>query len=291
MQHKYKSYAKFNIFLALIQKRADNYHELDTVLQSIDLSDDLVFEPLDVNRLDVTSDGEGVPSGPENLVWKALALIQALCDIKRGMRVRITKRIPARAGLGGGSSNAACALSAANSIWQVGLDPKTLEGIGAEIGSDVPFFIRGGTQRCRGRGEKLTPVTDLPESLWIVIKPKWDLPTALVFNRVRSILTPRTAAISITLESVAKRNLPGIVENGFNDLEDPARELQPKLAGLRQWMREQGLTGVRLAGSGSACIGYCPRIDVAKRIMEGCGQLGWTVYPVKPVRRGWTEVR
>jgi 4-diphosphocytidyl-2-C-methyl-D-erythritol kinase len=289
MQHTYRSYGKINIYLAVLGKRTDNFHELDTVLQTIDLADTLTFEPLPDNRLDVVARGDGVPSGPDNLVWKALSLLKDRFGIEQGMAVHITKRIPAQAGLGGGSSNAACALCVANDLWQLGLKPETLEQLGAEIGSDVPFFIRGGTQRCRGRGELLTPVPALPESHWVVVKPGCNLPTALVFNRVRSILTPRTVAIKIILALLAKRNLPEIAKYGFNDLEDPAKDLQPRLAELWQWMHEMGLTDIRLAGSGSACIGYCPEIDVAKRIQEGCPQSDWSVFIVKPVGRGWAE--
>ncbi len=284
------SFAKFNIFLGILSRRPDKFHELDTVLQTINLGDELDFEPLSVNRLVVESDGDGVPSGSENLVWQALALIQKKCHVRSGMAVHLRKQIPAQAGLGGGSSNAASAICAANSLWNLGLDPTQLEEIAALIGSDVPFFIRGGTQRCQGRGEILTKLPPLPDSQWIVVKPPESLSTKRVFNRVRSILTPRTAAISISLEFLAKRDLLKVVKHGFNDLEKPAMELQPQMTGVRQWMLERGLIGIRLAGSGSAWIGYCPDEGSTSKTLEEDGRkLGWAVYRVRPVGRGWTE--
>lgn len=294
MEH-YLSYAKFNLYLAVLHRRGDGYHEVDTVLQSIDLADELTFEPLSEPQLEVSCDDPEIPTGPQNLVWKALTLIAKRAPRDRpsmlGMRVNIRKRIPTEAGLGGGSSNAACALCAANTLWNIGLEDDVLEGLGAELGSDVPFFIRGGTQRCRGRGEKLTVIEPLKESNWVVVKPGWANPTGDIYKALRTILTPVKPDIRIILQSLAKRDLAGIVEHGFNDLERPARAVQPEAVAVTDTMFKCGLTGVRLAGSGSAFVGFCPEDELTDRIRQEGRRQGWRVFLVKPTGRGWIRPR
>ncbi|MCK4303939.1 MAG: 4-(cytidine 5'-diphospho)-2-C-methyl-D-erythritol kinase [Candidatus Eisenbacteria sp.] len=291
MRHEFVSYAKFNLYLAVLSKRSDGYHEVDTVLQSISLADTLSFEPLDDDHLEVECDGDNIPSGPANLVWRALALLRERCGLCKGMRVKLHKRIPARAGLGGGSSNAACALAAGNLLWKLGLREGELEQMGAELGSDVPFFIRGGTQRCTGRGEWLEAVMPLADSTWVVVKPEWDLSTGAVYECIRSVLTPNEAKARMFLGFLAKRDLHSIVEKGFSDLEGPAGELQPRAAELKAWMSEAGLVGIRLAGSGSAWVGYCPDPGMARHIVSAGRERGWVVHHVRPTGRGWSEGR
>ena len=286
---RFVSYAKFNLYLAVLGERPDGYHEIDTVLQSISLGDELVFRPLDEPRLEVECEDAGIPSGPGNLVWRALCLLREQCGVPGGMWARLRKRIPARSGLGGGSSNAACTLAAANLIWDLGLGEQELERLGARLGSDVPFFIRGGTQRCMGRGERLEAQAPLPDSDWLIVKPRWELSTADVYARVRSPLTLRRAQVSMILRSIAKRELPPVVEEGFNDLEGPAGECQAQAARLKAWLSEAGLAGVRLAGSGSAWVGYCPDPETAWRVKSEGRNRGWVVLKVKPTGRGWIE--
>jgi 4-diphosphocytidyl-2-C-methyl-D-erythritol kinase len=296
MTRVYLSYAKFNLYLAVLGRRADGYHEIDTVLQTVDLADRITFEVTAAGNLTVTCEDPEVPAGEQNLVYRALERLRSASHPRaahagRGMRVRIEKRIPAEAGLGGGSSNAACALVAGNRLWDLGLSEEALESLGAELGSDVPFFIRGGTQRSRGRGERLSPLPALPASSWIVVKPPWANPTWQVYQAVRSALTPERANIRIILQSLAKRDLAGIVETAFNDLEEPARALQPEAGAVADRMFALGLTGVRLAGSGSAYVGYCPVPELAGRIQREGRRRGWRVFPIQPMGRGCCETQ
>jgi len=285
------SYAKINLYLAVLGERPDGYHEVDTVLQSVSLCDRIDFEPLVEPLLRVTCAARGVPSGRENLVWKALSLLRERHEGTGGMRVAIHKRIPPRAGLGGGSSNAACALCAGNRIWGLGLSDVDLEQLGAELGSDVPFFIRGGTQQCLGRGEKLRHLTEIPDSLWVIVKADNELATAAVYAGFRTRLTERTCKPSMLLGALAKRDLSGVVEGLFNDLEDTAVELQPEVAKVKVWMGQLGLGGVVLAGSGSAWVGQCPDSRMAALIEREGRARGWHVYLVEPTRRGWSEAK
>lgn len=289
MRRRFLSYAKINLYLALKGERPDGFHEIDTVLQSVDLADELLFEPCPVGDLNVYSDTPDVPSGKENLVWKALDLLRRMTGACQGMTVHLRKRIPAQAGLGGGSSNGACALAAANLIWELGLEPPALEMLAAQLGSDVPFFVRGGTQRCLGRGEVLEPLTPLPDSSWVIVKPRWNLATGDVFKKAGSALTLNSLKVRIILKSIAKRDLPTVGEEGFNDLEDSAIDLEPGATELVAALSRAGLVGIRLAGSGSSWVGWHRETTRFEQIEAAGRDHGGSVFLVGPTGRGWIE--
>ncbi len=286
---RFRSHAKINLYLAVRGRRPDGYHEIDTLMQTVDLADHLACEPLADGRIEVRCPGGGAPEGTGNLVWQALDRLRFASGRTVGMRVELEKRIPTGAGLGGGSSNAACALCAGNLLWATGLSAEELEHLASEIGSDVPFFVRGGTQRCRGRGERLDPQPPLPESTWAIVKPPWDLATRDVYAKLRNDLTYSDRSVRMLLADLAKRNLPTLVAEGFNDLEGPALELVPAAHRLAACMREANLSGVRMTGSGSAWIGWLSDPDGVSRLEEVCSRRGWVVYWVRPTARGWNE--
>jgi 4-diphosphocytidyl-2-C-methyl-D-erythritol kinase len=206
------------------------------------------------------------------------------------MRVRIEKSIPPESGLGGGSSNAACALCAANRIWGLGLSDGDLETLAAGLGSDVPFFVRGQTQRCRGRGEILEMLEPLPDSVWVIVRPPYGLSTAGVYAEFKPGLTPRGAGISMALGQIAKRDLAGVVRAVFNDLESAAERVRPEAAEVRSWMESAGLAGVALSGSGSAWFGAVPGAEEGERVRARAIRRGWAAFVVRPVRGGWLEI-
>ncbi|MBD3235104.1 MAG: 4-(cytidine 5'-diphospho)-2-C-methyl-D-erythritol kinase [Candidatus Eisenbacteria bacterium] len=289
--YSYLAHAKFNLYLAVLGKRADGFHEVDTLLQSLALSDRLDLTPRADGRLTVVADAADVPDGEANLVWRALALLRRRSGVERGLRVEITKRSPARAGLGGGSADAACALCAANRIWGADLREEALEALAAEIGSDVPFFVRGGTQRCRGRGERVSRVPDLPRTKWVIVKPRGDLATADVYARVTPSLTTSSAKSTILLEALAKHDVSQVVASVFNDLEAPAEEILPEAALVRAWMGQLGLSDRVMAGSGSAWVGHCRHDSVAARAVTEGRRRGWRVFVTETVARGWSEAK
>ncbi len=283
------AFAKINLYLAVLGKRDDGYHDVDTVLQSVDLSDRLIFAETRPGRLEVRCDAAGVPEGPANLVWKALALLRTRYRPATGLSVRIEKGIPVQAGLGGGSADAACALAAANRIWALGLSDDELEGYGAELGSDVPFFVRGGTRRCRGRGERTEALIPLADSLWAIVKPPWGLSTAAVFACAGAALTSHEANIRMVLGHLAKRDLGGLAGWIFNDLESAAQQLHPEVGEIKSWMTSLGVHGVVQAGSGSAWVGLCSNPRTAADLAAQGPARGWAVFLVRPVKGGWIE--
>jgi len=287
---RFRAFAKINLCLAILGRRPDGYHEIDTVMQSIGLFDELLCDPLATPEIRVECDAPGVPSGEGNLVWKALERMRARHPAPGGIRVRIVKGIPSQAGLGGGSADAACALRAADRIWGLALEPGDLAALAAGVGSDVPFFLEGGTRRCRGRGERTEAVAPLPASRWAIVKPSYGLATEEVYARVRSGLTADKARITMLLGSLAKRDLSGALARAFNDLESAAMSVRPEAGRIREWMRGLGMAGVVLAGSGSAWAGCCPEGLPAERVTREAEERGWRAFVVEAVGQGWIEV-
>jgi len=290
MRAVYRSFAKVNLYLAVCGRRADGFHEIDTAMQTVDLCDRLVCTASSDGELSVACAHPEVPPGAGNLVYRALDLLRAAAGRPRaGMRVEIEKRIPLAAGLGGGSGNAACALVAANRLWQLDWPQARLEPLAAEIGADVTFFLRGGTQRGRGRGERVTPLPALPDSRWVIVKPSYGLETGAVYRRASVSLTSSEAKIRMALDLLAKRDLPGLAAAMFNDLASAAEQMRAELGEVRAWMTTHRVKGAMLTGSGSALFGliHDPGSTAA---MENEGRArGWDVVQVRPTRVGCIE--
>ncbi|HEU4437288.1 MAG TPA: 4-(cytidine 5'-diphospho)-2-C-methyl-D-erythritol kinase, partial [candidate division Zixibacteria bacterium] len=178
--------AKINLYLKVLYKRPDNYHEIDTVMQAVSLFDRLTFYPH--SKIRVQTKGHPIPE-KDNLVTKALLLLREYTGIKKGIRVVIDKKIPVAAGLGGGSSDAAAALLGACRLWQLPLSISELSHLGAQIGSDVPFFFTSGQAHARGRGEQLTKIT-LRTDYWIALAcPHLSVSTPWAYQALNLRLT------------------------------------------------------------------------------------------------------
>jgi len=283
------AFAKVNLLLRVLQKRRDGYHEIETVMQTMSLADDLLFEPLKEGPIEVRCEGYGVPGGEGNLVYKALLALKDATGAGWGMRVRVRKNIPPRSGLGGGSSDAACAISVASALWGLDLTVPELEAVAAKVGADVPFFIRGGTQVCTGRGEHVQPAHPLARSTWLVVKPPWDFLTKEVYARYRYSLTDVGPPASMLLGELAKRGLDGLSRLVHNGLERAAEELYPGNREVRSVLERAGVRCVAMSGSGSAWFGLLPGEDAWTRVSAACKEAGWKAFRVRPVRTGWVR--
>ena len=196
--------AKLNLFFEVLARRADGYHEVETLMCPIDLFDTLYFKEEPSGKLVLECQwatmmggpqGAGfdsVPRGPDNLVMRAVELLRRGAGVCRGASLRLVKRIPAAAGLGGGSSDAAAALVAANLAWSLGLSQTELAQAAAQLGSDVPFFLGGGAAICRGRGQRMEPVGELGPLDFVVVRPPAGLATAAVYGVCRPAQRPRS---------------------------------------------------------------------------------------------------
>jgi 4-diphosphocytidyl-2-C-methyl-D-erythritol kinase len=245
--------AKLNLFLHVTGKRADGYHDLQTVFQLIDLSDDIHIEVRSDGRIERLAGPEGVP--PEaDLVVRAARALQTAAGSRAGANLSVTKRIPMGGGLGGGSSDAATVLVALNRMWGCGLNEDDLAAIGGKLGADVPVFVRGRSAWAEGRGERLTAV-ELPERCFAVVHPQVHIPTAAVFQ-----------APELT------RNSPPITMGGFlesggrNDFEPVVRARYPEVARALDWLGQ--FAPARLTGTGSCIFAPCASRNEAQDIVE-----------------------
>ena len=256
MRFQLEAFAKVNLSLRVLGKRRDGFHELDTLFQSVDLSDTLTFE--ESGTFEFGCDDPEVPSGEENLVVRAArALAEAAHQPMRG-RIHLAKRIPAGGGMGGGSSDGASALLGLSALWLGRVDLGLLVPVAASLGSDVPFFLFGGTARGTGRGERVTPLEDAGPAHLLLIFPPWPIPTAEVFRTLGAPALPDSPELT---DPECARNLRGSGPDSFpdrNDLEGAAERLRGELAVLRNALTEAGATQARLSGSGSTLFGVFP---------------------------------
>jgi 4-diphosphocytidyl-2-C-methyl-D-erythritol kinase len=245
--------AKLNLFLHVVGRRADGYHDLQTVFQLIDLADDIQIEVRADGRIERLAGPAQVP--PEaDLVIRAARALQGACGSQLGASLSVTKRIPMGGGLGGGSSDAATVLVALNRMWDCGLSEDDLAAIGVELGADVPVFVRGRSAWAEGRGERLTPV-ELPARCFVLVHPQVHVPTAAVFQ-----------APELT------RNSPPITMGGFlesggrNDFEPVVRARYPEVARALDWLGQ--FAPARLTGTGSCIFAPCASRKEAQDIVE-----------------------
>lgn len=259
--------AKINLTLRILGKRPDGFHELESLMQMVGLADTLTID--DADTLIFTCSEPALES-EKNLVVRAARAILSRLESPQGARIHLEKTIPAQAGLGGGSSDAAAALLALNEFWELRLPQDELINIAASLGSDVPFFLDGPTAIARGRGERLESIFHNTICHLVIAKPTAGLPTPEVYARLNapklphplSEEQPETAAM---LRAIAKKDPELIAQALVNDLEGPALSLLPELFPLREKMIEAGCLGVLLSGSGSAMLGICPDDKTAAR--------------------------
>ena len=262
MIYEYPAHAKINWSLNITGRRADGYHLLDMLMQTIDLHDTLEIES--AGGLSLTVDG--TPAGEENLVLRAAMALNRRAGTRHGARMALTKRIPARAGLGGGSADCATALRALNGLWGLGLSGVELLEIGLSLGADVPFCLTGGLAVVRGIGEDITTVPGAPIIPLVLVVPGGGLSTGAVFS-----LWDRGGFPEVKLDNGA---LAGAVTAGrldevqrlcANALTAPAVSLMPEIGTLIDGMRSLGAGAAFMTGSGSAVVGAFADDDAARR--------------------------
>ncbi|HHW39612.1 MAG TPA: 4-(cytidine 5'-diphospho)-2-C-methyl-D-erythritol kinase [Syntrophomonadaceae bacterium] len=248
-----QAYAKVNLTLDVGPRRADGYHEIHSVMQTVSLADELFFSRAP-RGISVECDSPDIPAGSGNLAGRALEI---LADrLPGGIRLEIRKRIPVAAGLGGGSSDAAAALKGADRLYGLGLTERELLACAAAVGSDVPFFILGGTVEARGRGEVVRRLPPLPV-LWLVLaKPDFGVSTAEVYAGYKPCgREPRTPRLIAALE---KGDGEGVLHALGNDLEEVTAAAYPKVGALKARLEALGALKTLMTGSGPAVYGIFP---------------------------------
>lgn len=251
-----KAPAKINLFLEILGKRNDGYHEIETIMQEIDLADNLQFEEIQEGVKLECSD-KNIPLNQDNLVCKAANLILKECGIKKGVLINLEKKIPVGAGLGGGSSDAAATLKALNLLWNVGLSDGELMEFAAKLGSDIPFFIKGGTSLCGGRGEKISSVEVRGKMHYLVLFPHVHISTETIYKNLKIDLTKKRKDVSFFLDALKFSEIAGIGKLLFNRLEEVVFTTYPDLLKVQSSLKVFDFCGLSISGSGSAFFGLC----------------------------------
>ena len=274
--------AKLNLFLELLGRRTDGYHELETLMVAITIFDTIVFTTTFEDQVRLTCStstggraqevawGDGanllgdVPSSGDNLVMRAVTRLREAAGVKAGAAIHLIKRIPSAAGLGGASSDAATALLAANAAWQLGWPRAELARLAAELGSDIPFFFGDGSAICRGRGELIEPLSLTSSLHLVVVRPPEGLSTALVYQHCsptekKARIEPLVAALRLGDSSLVARHL-------VNRLEPAAAKLSPWITRLRCVFDRLDCLGHQMSGSGTSYFGICRHARHARRV-------------------------
>jgi 4-diphosphocytidyl-2-C-methyl-D-erythritol kinase len=280
---KLPSFAKINWTLRVLGKRPDGYHEVVTLMQSVSLCDELTFAVRDDNEISLTCTDPSIPVDASNLVVKAARSLSG----RHGATIHLFKRIPAKGGLGGGSSNAAITLLALNHLWRTGLSGRDLRRIGSRLGADVPFFLRGGTALAHGIGADLEEVSDFPKQHLIVIAPNVSVSTATAYASLnaRSLTTPKSVSI---LSSSFTEPFSGDSRQWplHNDFEGVIFEIEPEIRRAKSALLDVGARAALLAGSGSSVFGIFADEAARDQALKNVRcEAGWRVFACHTLSR------
>ena len=276
--------AKINLCLSVLGKRPDGYHDVEMLMQMVGLYDEVTVS-LAGAGISVTCDDGTAPSGRGNIAWKAAEAILSRSDGKRGLAVTIKKAIPTAAGLGGGSSDAAAVLAAANKLLGTGFDRVQLAEIGAGIGMDVPFFFNGPLALAQGRGETLTRLAALSNFWVLLVNPGFETSTAWVYKNLNLRLTKNAGCNKIagfTVRNIALRL--------HNDLETVTAVAHPVITRIEEALLAHGAAGARMSGSGPTVFGIFEDEDGCRAAAAGLSGNGWRIYPVEALTASPLEV-
>jgi 4-diphosphocytidyl-2-C-methyl-D-erythritol kinase len=275
--------AKVNLALRVLDRRSDGYHELDTLFQAIDLWDSLEIRAAE--GLGMTCDDPRLPTDGSNLVLRAAKLLRGRTGVSKGASFHLRKVIPARAGLGGGSSDAAAALLLCARFWELDCSRDDLRAIAAEIGSDVPFFLEGGTARGTGRGELIEALPPVRRLHLLLGCPPFGTSTAEVYKWASNRLTLPRDGVSLAIPTAHK--WPGDNDFAFmvNDLEPVVFEVRPALRNFRDALLGAGAKAAMLSGSGSTVYGVFRGEDQVEAAVSRLGAMyeGWRLLPSRTV--------
>jgi 4-diphosphocytidyl-2-C-methyl-D-erythritol kinase len=266
--------AKLNLFLEVLGRRPDGYHEIETVMVAIGLHDTLTFRDDPSGAIRLRCSDPTLPVGADNLVIKAADRLREATGCRRGAEIDLWKVIPAQAGLAGGSSDAAATLAGLDRLWDLRMSPERLDVLAAEVGSDVPFFNHVPAAVCRGRGERVKPVPLTNRYHFVLVCPPVGVSTADVYRRIVPPDRPREAGP--VLEALERGESEVLGRGLFNRLQPVAEALRPELVRVRLALAELGprLDGSIMSGSGSAYFGLGRDLAAAQRAADLLQPLG-----------------
>ena len=278
------AYAKLNLTLDVLGKREDGYHDLQSVMQTVSVRDDIEIDVGTGKPWKLVCDKEGIPCDERNLAWKAAKVYcEALNKDPDGLEIRITKRIPSGAGMGGGSADAAAVLRALNEHYGNPLSIMALAELGAQVGSDVPFCVICGTAMCEGRGERIRKLPDMPDCVIVVCKPEFSVSTPELYKKIDEVAISNRPDNRAMESALLAGDLEKVAHGLCNVFEPVVTADHLELNYIKSIFHQYGAVGYQMTGSGSACFAIVSEFEVAAVI---CGMLKDTypnVFICKPV--------
>lgn len=278
------AYAKLNLTLDVLGKREDGYHDLKSVMQTVSVRDDIEIDVGTGKRWCLKCDKEEIPTDERNLAWKAA---KVYCDTlgydPNGLEIRITKRIPSQAGMGGGSADAAAVLRALNRHYGEPLSIGALAELGAQIGSDVPFCVVGGTCMCEGRGEKLRKLPDMPDCIFVVCKPDFSVSTPELYRKIDEVAIPKHPNNQAMESAILAGDLEKVAHNLYNVFDPVVTQEHLELNYIKSLFHQYGAVGYQMTGSGSACFAIVSEFEVAAVICSMLKENYPNIFICKPV--------
>ena len=271
----------------ILGRRADGYHEVRTVLQTVSLHDQLHFSSRDDSEIVLSCDDSSIPHGAENLVTQAASALRAHCGVALGATIHLQKRIPVQAGLGGASSNAAVTLLGLARLWQLQMGVVELTRIGTRLGADVPFFFWGGCALATGIGADVTPLSDTPLKHLLILKPGAAVATADAYRALSARALTTSEDASILSVSCAEPDFDRLDQRALqNDFEPAIFAAQPEIENARRALIESGAVGAMLAGSGSCVFGIFDNKHAQQSALQEIrADAGWKIFSAVTMSR------
>ncbi|MCM1102451.1 MAG: 4-(cytidine 5'-diphospho)-2-C-methyl-D-erythritol kinase [Clostridium sp.] len=249
-----RAYAKINLGLDVLGRRPDGYHELRTVMQTVDIWDELTLTKTDAG-IAITTDAGELPTDGDNLIHKAIKLMQEEYGFDGGVRVHLRKNIPIAAGMAGGSTDAAATLKGVNELYELGVSEKRLMELGVRIGADVPYCVAGGTVLAEGIGERLTRLPAAPECVLVVAKPVYNISTKEIYEKLDARTDYPHPDMDGLLAAIREGSLSGMAARLGNVLEAVTIEQCPMVSRIRETILAGGALGCLMSGSGPSVFG------------------------------------
>jgi len=276
--------AKVNLYLAVGSKRPDGYHDVLTVMQSLSLADDIVLRDADALALECAPDP--CPSAEDNLAYRAARSLAVAHGVTPRARISISKRIPAGAGLGGGSADAAATLLGLAALWELPTDAG-LRDVAASLGADVPFALEGGTALLAGRGDELVRRLPTPALDFVLVNPGVPVSTAAAYAAVDASPPREAPSVDALLAALESGDAPAVALALHNDMTTSSCGLVPVICDALECLRgTEGVLGAEMAGSGSTVFGICRDPDSAARAAEAARSRGWWATSATAVANG-----
>ena len=273
-----KAPAKINLYLEIINKRQDGYHNIESVMHTVSLFDILEFSETELNKIELVCENSELSNPEKNIVYKATKVFKEKYNINKGIKIKLTKNIPMGAGLGGGSSDAAATILALNKIWQVNDDIKNLEALGAALGADVPFFMTGGVAKISGIGDIVEKINTKLNLDFVLVKPNFGVSTPYAYSKVKFPLT-NIRKIDNIITSLEKGmfDFESAKDLFFNRFEDFIFDEYQEIKQIRKVLEDLGCASL-MSGSGATVFGLVHDKENLDFILNELKKCGWNIW-------------